>query len=327
MLPKISIITPSYNQGHVIEETITSILDQGYPNLEYIIMDGGSKDNTVEVIKKYEKHITHWTSERDKGQSDAINKGFRMATGDVINWLNSDDYYEKGALHKVGDAFADPSMNVYCGISRIFGNKGEYFSTGTDVYPSLEKTIGWARIDQPETFFRKKCLDEVGHVDEQFHYIMDKEMWARYLMRYGLGGIKKTNDLLAHFRIHDDSKTNNFNELFNKESFALFYTIATLNNSSFADYIKTLGNAEALSLVYANGFTGKDVNIDSVLNYFLLYIYLEKYAANDYATAKDIEPHIKEELLEPADMAHFKNIKLRLRIVPVGLKKLFNKLK
>jgi glycosyltransferase involved in cell wall biosynthesis len=105
MLPKISIITPSYNQGHFIEETITSVLDQGYPNLEYIIMDGGSKDNTVEVIKKYEKHITYWVSERDKGQSDAINKGFARATGDVINWLNSDDYYAKGTLQKVGEVF------------------------------------------------------------------------------------------------------------------------------------------------------------------------------------------------------------------------------
>jgi glycosyltransferase involved in cell wall biosynthesis len=178
MQPKITIITPSFNQGHFIEETICSILDQKYSNLEYIIMDGGSKDNTVEVIKKYEKHITYWVSEKDKGQSDAINKGFRMATGDVINWLNSDDYYEKDALWKVADAFSDPSTNVYLGISRIFGNKGEFFSTGTDVYAdNLEKTIGWARIDQPETFFRKSCLDTIGFLDQQFHFIMDKELW------------------------------------------------------------------------------------------------------------------------------------------------------
>lgn len=327
MLPKISIITPSYNQGHYIEETITSILDQGYPNLEYIIMDGGSKDNTVEVIKKYEKHITYWASEKDKGQSDAINKGFRMATGDVINWLNSDDYYEKGALQKVGEAFADPNVNVYCGISRIFGNKGEYFSTGTDVYSGLEKTIGWARIDQPETFFRKQCLDEIGYVDEQFHYIMDKELWARYMMRYGLGGVKKTNDLLAHFRVHDDSKTNNFNELFNKESLALFYTIGRLNGSPVANDLQELWKAQQMTLAYADGFTGKNVNIDKVLTYFMLYHYLEKYAMNDYKAAREVEPHIQERLLDAADAAHFKNIKLRLRVVPVGLKKLFNKLR
>ena len=89
--PKITIITPSYNQGQFIEETILSVINQGYPNLEYIIMDGGSTDNTVEVIKKYSDHINYWVSEKDKGQSNAINKGLHRATGDIINWLNSDD--------------------------------------------------------------------------------------------------------------------------------------------------------------------------------------------------------------------------------------------
>src|SRR5688500_3818909 len=98
MLPKISIITPTYNQGHFIEQTIQSVIEQDYPNLEYIIIDGGSTDDTLSVIKKYEKYISYWISEKDKGQSEAINKGFKKATGDVVNWLNSDDYYEPGVL-------------------------------------------------------------------------------------------------------------------------------------------------------------------------------------------------------------------------------------
>jgi glycosyltransferase involved in cell wall biosynthesis len=327
MHPKISIITPSYNQGQYIEETICSVLDQNYPNLEYIIMDGGSKDNTVEVIKKYEKHLTYWVSERDKGQSDAINKGFRMATGDVINWLNSDDYYSKDTLYKVGAAFTDPSVNVYLGISRVFGNKGEFFTTGTDVYAgNLEKTMGWARIDQPETFFRKSCLDNIGYVDEQFHYIMDRELWVRYLLQYGFNGLKKTNDLLAHFRVHDDSKTNNFHEKFNKESLSLYHAIGKLNHSKFTDIIGKVSPEDEVKLAYEKQFISNTATIDKVINYYLYYQFHENYAMNRYSEAKKIIPLIDANLLSADNAAHYKSVKLRMNL-PTFVKKLFNKLR
>jgi len=115
-LPKISIVTPSFNQGQYIEETILSIVNQNYPNLEYIIIDGGSTDNTVEIIKKYEKHLAYWVSEKDKGQSEAINKGFRKATGDIVCWINSDDFFMPGSLLKVGERFAkDNSLDLLNG--------------------------------------------------------------------------------------------------------------------------------------------------------------------------------------------------------------------
>jgi glycosyltransferase involved in cell wall biosynthesis len=290
-------------------------------------MDGGSKDNTVEVIKKYEKHITHWVSEKDKGQSDAINKGFRVATGDVINWLNSDDCYEKGALLKVGEAFSNPATNVYCGISRIFGNKGEYFSTGTDVYAdNLEKTIGWARIDQPETFFRKSCFDRTGYLDEQFHYIMDKELWIRYLMQYGFNGLVKTQDLIAHFRVHDDSKTNNFQEKFKKETYSLYHAIASLNGSKFADLPDTWPN-EKIKLKYKEAFIKEDKRrVDKIVNYCLYYSFLEHYAQNRFAEAKKTCRAIDLELLTKEETAHFRNIKKRM-LLPRFLKKIANKLK
>lgn len=325
MLPKISIITPSYNQGHFIEETICSVLDQGYPHLEYIIMDGGSKDNTVEVIKKYEQHITYWESVRDKGQSEAINKGYRRATGDVINWLNSDDYYEPGALHKVGEAFANPATNVYCGTSRIFGNE-EYFSAGTDVYAdNLEKTIGWARIDQPETFFRKSCFDKMGgYLDEQFHYTMDKELWIRYLLQYGLDGLIKTNERLAHFRIHGDSKTNNFQEKFKKETLALYHAIAQLNGSQFAD-IKGFWPDKEITLLYQDAFVTDKGRTDKIINYCIYYNFLAQYAANDFKAAKQTAALVHEDLLRPDEAGHFRSIKTRMKI-PVFIKKLFNRM-
>ncbi|MEI9912662.1 MAG: glycosyltransferase family 2 protein [Bacteroidota bacterium] len=110
LLPGITIITPSFNQGRFIEETILSVIEQGYPNLEYIIMDGGSKDETVEVIKKYNSRISYWVSEKDNGQSDAINKGLHKATGDIINWINSDDQLVPGSLWIIAQHFIDNPM-------------------------------------------------------------------------------------------------------------------------------------------------------------------------------------------------------------------------
>jgi glycosyltransferase involved in cell wall biosynthesis len=104
--PKISIVTPSFNQGRFIEKTILSVIEQDYPNLEYIIIDGGSTDESVEVIKKYDQHLAYWVSEPDRGQSHAINKGFERATGEIFGWLNSDDWYHPGALKAVAEAFA-----------------------------------------------------------------------------------------------------------------------------------------------------------------------------------------------------------------------------
>ncbi len=167
-LAKISLITPSYNQAIYLEQTIQSVISQHYPNLEHIVIDGGSTDGSVEIIKKYEKHLTYWVSEPDKGQSNAINKGLQKATGSIINWLNSDDYLETGALHFVADAFRDPSVNVVCGKSRLFTGDGQtiQFSDGTAIYAgNLAKTIGWARIDQPATFFRCGAIEKMGLLD------------------------------------------------------------------------------------------------------------------------------------------------------------------
>ena len=105
--PKISIVTPSYNQGNFLEETILSVINEEYPNLEYVIIDGGSTDNSKEIIKKYENKLTYWVSEKDNGQTEAINKGFKLVTGDIFNWLNSDDFLEEGALFKIGEQFSN----------------------------------------------------------------------------------------------------------------------------------------------------------------------------------------------------------------------------
>jgi glycosyltransferase involved in cell wall biosynthesis len=322
--PKISIITPSFNQGQYIEDTILSVIQQQYPNIEYVIIDGGSTDNTLDIIKKYEKHITYWISEPDKGQSDAINKGLKYATGDIINWLNSDDYYMPGALRHVASKFSNENISAYCGRSRVFSNANEYISQGTDVYTgNLAKTIGWARIDQPETFFHKKVWDAIIKVNEHFHYVMDKELWIRYLLHFGLDGIAKDDKTLVNFRIHDQSKTGAQVEKFSEETFDLFYSIAESKKLPIAAQLSAVANPKSKEIFGYNA-TDPDMLLKSI-NYFLLLVALESYAQNNYPLAKKAASFIDKKLLEKEDITALNKVLFRMKLLPVGAKSIFNK--
>lgn len=224
MLPKISIITPSFNQGHFIEETILSVLEQGYPNLEYIIIDGGSTDNTVEVIKKYEKHLAFWVSEKDRGQSHAINKGLKYCTGEMFNWINSDDYFEKGIFLKLAKLFENPNVKMVCGTSRIFGGAKEWYSQGTKL-PNENSPLLHPSIDQPATFFRMDAVRSFGPLTESLHYTMDLEWLLKFWFNFGYDAMLKSDELLAHFREHPNSKTVNFQEKFTNERILIYNSI------------------------------------------------------------------------------------------------------
>lgn len=207
--PKISIVTPTFNQGQFIEETIRSVLLQNYPNLEYIIIDGGSKDETVAIIKKYEPWITYWTSEADDGQSAAINKGLIKCCGEIFNWLNSDDWYEPKALYEVAMAFTkQPSKKMISGFENHWRQDGSVsMYTGTFLQPQIEQTIELCEIAQPSTFFKLDIIKKNGGVSEDLHCIMDGEMWIKLLLLYGQESFSKIERVLVNFRFHDDSKT------------------------------------------------------------------------------------------------------------------------
>ena len=207
--PKISIVTPSYNQGQYIEETILSVINQGYPNLEYIIIDGGSTDNTVEIIKKYEKHITYWVSEPDRGQSHAINKGLERCTGDVFNWLNSDDYYEPEVLREVGRVFQDERWLVVTGGRKFIDSEGKVKSTSNNTLRNtLEETIGQLQFGQPSTFFKREAFEKMGSLREDMDYMMDVAWWLTFLFTFGQDRVKRLGKRnLVNFRLHDCSKT------------------------------------------------------------------------------------------------------------------------
>ena len=209
--PKISIVTPSFNQGQYIEQTIRSVLDQNYPNLEYIIIDGGSTDETVEIIKKYEQHLAYWISESDKGQTDAINKGFAKCTGEIFNWINSDDYYEPGVFYKLAQLFANnPSLNVVCG--REWGFKDNHptdkiLHQGSVIGKDVFETIRIGIIDQPCTFFKRDKIQHAFPLDVSLKYVMDRQMWWSYLLKYGQDNILKKAEIFTWFRLHSQSKS------------------------------------------------------------------------------------------------------------------------
>ena len=181
--PRVSVVTPSYNQGRFIEETIRSVLLQGYPNLEYFIIDGGSSDESVEVIRKYEPWLTYWVSEKDRGQSHAINKGWERATGEYVAWQNSDDIYVPHTLEMLVNAGrSDTDAGVIYGRSEIIDEDSRL--TGTvkgkpyDIVQVLAVTSS-TPIPQPAAFIRRIALEQAGPLDDHLQHIMDTDIWLR----------------------------------------------------------------------------------------------------------------------------------------------------
>jgi len=206
-VPKISIITPSYNQGQFLEETILSVLNQNYPNLEYIIMDGGSTDNSVEIIKKYEDRLAYWVSKPDKGQTEAINKGFRRSRGDILSWLNSDDLLLPGALSAVAQCFGKhPEAGFVYGDYQMIDQAGRVlFQRLVTEYDFGVLVYGRSLMTQPATFFRNSVIEQIGHLDERFDFCMDLEFWIRAAVQ----GIvfQSLRVPLAANRLHGEAKT------------------------------------------------------------------------------------------------------------------------
>lgn len=206
-LPKVSIITPSYNQDKFIEETILSIINQNYPNLEYIIIDGGSTDNSVEIIKKYEKYLAYWISEKDSGQSEAINKGFERATGDIVCWLNSDDILMPNALKKIKEYFEKhKDVDFVSGdLVKINENSIIYSCFFTLKQKKWYAKHGIYYVDQPSMFWKRKIFETTGLLKKDYHAAMDKELLIRiFINNFKFGHVGK---ILSGFRMHEGSKS------------------------------------------------------------------------------------------------------------------------
>lgn len=207
--PKISVVTPSYNQGQFIEETIRSVLLQGYPNLEFIIIDGGSSDNTLEIIKKYEPWLAYWVSEPDRGQSHAINKGISRASGDIVYWLNSDDLVLPNVFELIGNKFAyDSKLALLIGQTKLIDLDGNFIGELRSNYTSWEEAVTNPQnsVRQVSTFFRRSLFEHYGNIDESLHLVMDSDILLRFIKHVDPHII---DQYLAAFRIHGASKSRN----------------------------------------------------------------------------------------------------------------------
>lgn len=205
MPPRITIITPSFQQAAFLEQTIQSVIAQNYPQLEFFVIDGGSTDGSVEIIRRYSAHLSWWVSEKDNGQSDAINKGLQRASGDIITWINSDDLLLPNALHSVADLFTKhPQAWVVHGKTRLFGEGFPTIEKGAPVPCPDALYLSKLPFPQPSAFFSKEALQTVGLIDTSLHYGMDYDLFLRMFLQGG--NFIGTDAVLSGYRLHKDAK-------------------------------------------------------------------------------------------------------------------------
>jgi glycosyltransferase involved in cell wall biosynthesis len=218
-LPLVSIITPSYNQAQYLEATILSVLDQDYPNLEYIVVDGGSTDGSQEIIKKYQKQLVWWTSERDRGQADGINKGLARARGEFVAWLNSDDLYEPGAILEAVKALQqNPDVNLVFGNVAAIDAEGRVINLMRYGDWQVEDLIHFEIIGQAGVFLRRAALEVSGTLDLSYQLLLDHHLW----LRIGAAGcLRHIDRTWASARFHAAAKNVARAQAFGEEAYRI----------------------------------------------------------------------------------------------------------
>ena len=204
--PKVTIVTPSFNQACFLEETMRSVLEQDYPNIEYVVIDGGSTDGSAEIIQKYESQLAYWQSQKDKGQTDAINQGFARASGEIFAWLNSDDILLPGAVTAaVRQLQTHPEVGMVYGDCLWINADGKKIGNFPAAQTDLKKLRrGYVHIPQQASFFRADLWKKVGPLDDSFYFAMDYDLWTRLAAEAPLLYIP---ELWAAFRLHGDAKS------------------------------------------------------------------------------------------------------------------------
>ena len=219
----ISIITPSYNQASYLEQTILSVLDQDYPRIEYLVIDGASTDDSVEIIKKYADQLTYWVSEKDNGQADAINKGFARATGELIAWLNSDDYYLAGAVSSAVKIFEEnPDAVLVYGDMLAVDEHGKTFNTLKYKQLTLKDLLCFQIIGQPAVFMRRSALEKTFGLDPALHFLLDHFLWIQIAQH---GKILHVDQTWAAARYHAEAKNRAKAAEFGREAFRILENV------------------------------------------------------------------------------------------------------
>ncbi|MDO9300390.1 MAG: glycosyltransferase family 2 protein [Anaerolineales bacterium] len=224
----VSIITPSFNQAAYLEQTMQSVLEQDYPRIEYLVVDGASTDNSVDIIRKYESKLAWWVSEKDKGQADAINKGFARATGEIIAWLNSDDYYLAGTVSAAVKIFAErPEVALVYGNMLAVDEHGKTFNTLNYKQLTLEDLLCFQIIGQPAVFMRRSALQTAGGLDPTFHFLLDHHLWIRLAQQ---GKILHVDQTWSVARYHAEAKNIAKAAEFGREAFRILENAAQDEN-------------------------------------------------------------------------------------------------
>jgi len=296
VFPKISIVVPSYNQGRFLEETLLSIINQGYPALELFVADGGSTDNSREIIKKYEQYITWWVSEKDGGQSEAINKGMKRATGEIVNWICSDDLLAEGALHKIAEYFSSlpADTGLIHGGTVLFNEKKILRNDWGYSDPSLERNLAGIAFSQPSAFITKKYFDMVGgQVNEAMHYGMDYDLYSRLACVSKFVPVK---DIFSKYRLHDTSKS-----IANQDKFIGDWSRVFINlckNLQWDDLLVQIKNSEIVSEQELNYYSPFHFQVNEqildnadkkkILFYQYCYLFKSAYLSGDRKKARKI---------------------------------------
>ncbi|MBI1793533.1 MAG: glycosyltransferase [Chloroflexi bacterium] len=224
----VSIITPSFNQSAYLEQTMKSVLEQDYRDVEYIVVDGGSTDGSVDIIQKYSSRLAFWTSERDRGQADAINKGFAHARGEIVAWLNSDDYYLPGAISSAVKIFVqNPDAVLIYGDMLAVDENGETTNTLKYQQLTLEDLLCFQIIGQPAVFMRRAALEKTGGLDTSFHFLLDHQLWIKFAAQ---GSIIHINQTWSAARYHAQAKNRLKAAEFGREAFLILKSVERDNN-------------------------------------------------------------------------------------------------
>jgi glycosyltransferase involved in cell wall biosynthesis len=325
---KISIVIPTYNQGRFIEETILSIIRQTYKNYEIIVIDGGSKDQTLDVIRKHLSAIKYWVSEKDSGQSEAINKGFAQASGDIITWLNSDDLYEPDALEKVAREFAAaPEISILHGKTIFFGDKVKTRIIGPDQDLTLPDYLAYMRFPQPSSFLKKEVIQAIPAVNTRLHYVMDFELLAKALL---LGfKIKRTDHVLSRYRLHAESKSNNDLAFMAEWSEVVHSIFQSINGGLiFAVKMEELGLVKKqVHDIYICHLGFKPEEAESIFLSHLNIYYHIHYRQHRRAACERVSRYLEINYPENYRLNSYKKYNSRLKFIPKFVFKLIRALK
>lgn len=251
--PKISIVTPSYNQAQYLERTVLSVLNQNYPNLEYFVFDGGSTDGSVGIIRKYEAYLAGWVSDKDNGQTAAINKGLQRASGDFVAWQNSDDIYLPGTFQRLVEVSCRfPRADLYyANIYEIDANEniiGEYRNT-----PATARSLFYDLITQQAAFMRRAVIERFGLLDESLHFSLD----AEYFMRISSGVTPAfVREYWGAYRVHSQTKTTTIPHVMDREYSGVFRRYGIEMTSPWFKFVKLLYTLRRAGLLIAQGDAG-----------------------------------------------------------------------